>query len=120
MPPPLARSYGARVETGFALHSPVLSHEYPPPPLPPLACSYGARVETGFALHSLREGLMGVYRAEGMAGLWKGSRPSILKVGGGHIIHTLWKGRGATSSMQCPSLPPCCNAPSSISTQSRT
>ena len=35
---------------------------------------------------------MGVYRAEGMAGLWKGSRPSILKVGGGgRMIHTVWK-----------------------------
>ncbi len=35
----------------------------------------------GFALNSILEGLMRVYRAEGMAGLWKGSGPSILKVG---------------------------------------
>jgi hypothetical protein len=42
--------------------------------------SYGARVDTGFALKSLQDGLMGIYRTEGMAGLWKGSGPSILKV----------------------------------------
>ena len=46
----------------------------------PVHCSYGARVETGFALNSLGQGLLGIYRNEGMAGLWKGSGPSIIKV----------------------------------------
>lgn len=41
--------------------------------------SYGARVEGWFALNSLRQGLVDIYKAEGMAGLWKGSFPSIIK-----------------------------------------
>mmetsp|Transcript_24736 Transcript_24736/g.53952 ORF Transcript_24736/g.53952 Transcript_24736/m.53952 type:complete len:375 (+) Transcript_24736:90-1214(+) len=40
---------------------------------------YGARVEQGFAFKSLRQGLVDIYRKEGMSGLWKGSVPSIIK-----------------------------------------
>ncbi|GAX72706.1 hypothetical protein CEUSTIGMA_g162.t1 [Chlamydomonas eustigma] len=43
--------------------------------------SYGARIETDFALQRLHEGLHGILRTEGFAGLWKGSGPSILKAG---------------------------------------
>lgn len=40
---------------------------------------YGARVEAGLALRSLGETLLVIYRTEGVAGLWKGSIPSIIK-----------------------------------------
>lgn len=48
---------------------------------------YGQRVEAGFALRSLTDSLLHIYRAEGMAGLWKGSIPSIIKVRGS--LHTV-------------------------------
>ena len=41
--------------------------------------NYGARVDTSFVLNSLATSLAGIYRAEGLAGLWKGSLPSIIK-----------------------------------------
>jgi solute carrier family 25 thiamine pyrophosphate transporter 19 len=41
--------------------------------------NYGARVDTSFVLNSLAKSLVGIYRAEGFAGLWKGSLPSIIK-----------------------------------------
>ncbi|KXZ44653.1 hypothetical protein GPECTOR_64g147 [Gonium pectorale] len=40
---------------------------------------YGARVEAGFAMRSLAQSLGHIYRSEGVAGLWKGSVPSIIK-----------------------------------------
>ncbi|KAG2497711.1 hypothetical protein HYH03_004448 [Edaphochlamys debaryana] len=40
---------------------------------------YGARVEAGFALRSLGASLVHIARTEGVAGLWKGSIPSIAK-----------------------------------------
>ncbi len=41
---------------------------------------YGARIQETFALQSLGASLMHIYRQEGLAGLWKGSVPSIVKV----------------------------------------
>lgn len=41
--------------------------------------NYGARVDTSFVLNSLAKSLLGIYRAEGVAGLWKGSLPSLIK-----------------------------------------
>ncbi|MEW5317224.1 MAG: hypothetical protein WDW38_008542 [Sanguina aurantia] len=40
---------------------------------------YGARVEADFALRSLGASLHHIFKAEGVAGLWKGSIPSIAK-----------------------------------------
>jgi hypothetical protein len=52
------------------------------PTSPPcLHCSrYGARIEPQFAAKSLVNSLVDIYRSEGVAGLWKGSIPSIVKV----------------------------------------
>jgi hypothetical protein len=48
---------------------------------PCLHCSrYGARIESQFAAKSLVKSLVDIYRSEGVAGLWKGSIPSIVKV----------------------------------------
>ncbi|MEW5301922.1 MAG: hypothetical protein WDW36_004746 [Sanguina aurantia] len=45
----------------------------------PRSLSYGARVEADFALRSLGASLHHIFKAEGVAGLWKGSIPSIAK-----------------------------------------
>ncbi len=51
---------------------------------------YGARVQGTFALQSLGASLMHIFHTEGIAGLWKGSVPSIIKVRAPTIPPTMW------------------------------
>eukprot|EP00798_Chlamydomonas_sp_ICE-L_P008234 gene8234-1500_t len=43
------------------------------------ALSYGARIESDYVVQSLRESLVGIFRNEGMRGLWKGCAPNLIK-----------------------------------------